>query len=55
MVLKNRAMRASLGAQAAQHARRRWSSSERARRMLEVYAWALRPRDCGVPAGGTPA
>jgi len=55
MVLKNRAMRTSLGAQAAEHARRRWSSSEMARRMLELYVWALRPRDCSVSAGGAPA
>jgi glycosyltransferase involved in cell wall biosynthesis len=52
MVLKNRAMRASLGAQAAEHARRRWSSSEMARRMLDVYDGTLRHRDCGVPAAG---
>ena len=54
MMLKNRAMRASLGAQAAEDARKRWSSAEMARRMLEVYAWVLRHRDCGAPAVGAP-
>jgi glycosyltransferase involved in cell wall biosynthesis len=42
MVLKNHEMRISLGAQAAMHARTRWSGAEMARRMLDLYQSAIR-------------
>jgi glycosyltransferase involved in cell wall biosynthesis len=42
MVLQSRELGTSLGAQAAEHVRSRWSSAEMARRMMELYHWALR-------------
>ena len=61
MLLKNPELRASLGMQAAADVRSRWSGAEMARRMLELYGWALRRRMCGrapfaasaEPRGGT--
>jgi len=52
MVLKNHEMRISLGAQAAMHARTRWSGAEMARRMLDLYQSAIRRARAGVPIGG---
>jgi glycosyltransferase involved in cell wall biosynthesis len=44
-VLRNRALRASLAAQAADFVARRWSSAEMARRLLDLYQ-RLRTRVC---------
>jgi glycosyltransferase involved in cell wall biosynthesis len=55
MVLKNREMRISLGAQAALHARTRWSGTEMARRMLDLYQSAIRCARAGVRIGGASA